>query len=483
MSRGWKQRSAVLVVLFAATAATFAQQAGGAALSDPAQVYYALQLKARLIAEDRVVINLASASTLLGSRLDSETATRVRDLVRRRDAEQVGAQRSELTLQLQAELKKLGEQIDAAMPEIIAADVPNDDGGDIFVYWKQPEAAKRVDVYRRHVTRDKGWHVVKSLEDVPAGPTSFEDKELLWPGHTFEYEVRYAVADGGEPKVLGRTPEVRAIGNLINTNRVSLFLVVIVLSAAVIYFIAVARRGGSLNIRKIAGLEAVDEAVGRATEMGRPIFFIPGIQDMNDIQTVAGLTILGRVARTAAERDATLEVPTARSLVMTAARETVHASFLDVGRPDGYDEKKIYYTTDEQFGYVAAVTGAMVREKPATCFYMGAFFAESLILAETANTTGSIQIAGTAMPAQLPFFVAACDYTLIGEEFFAASAYLSGEPQQLGSLKGQDMGKLFGLVLIVVGVLFATLSSLSGSEWFGAALDFVTHSILESADG
>ena len=63
------------------------------------------------------------------------------------------------------------------------------------------------------------------------------------------------------------------------------------------------------------------------------------------------------------------------------------------------------------------------------------------------------------MPTQLPFFVAACDFTLIGEEFFAASAYLSREPQQLGSLKGQDFGKLIGGLLLIVGCLIMTLSS------------------------
>ena len=73
-------------------------------------------------------------------------------------------------------------------------------------------------------------------------------------------------------------------------------------------------------------------------------------------------------------------------------------------------------------------------------FLRGLFYAESLILAETGNSVGAIQIAGTSEAAQLPFFVAACDYTLIGEELFAASAYLTGEPQQLGSLKGQDAG-------------------------------------------
>ena len=60
---------------------------------------------------------------------------------------------------------------------------------------------------------------------------------------------------------------------------------------------------------------------------------------------------------------------------------------------------------------------------------MGKFFAESLLFAETGNSIGAIQIAGTGSQTQIPFFVTACDYTLMGEEFFAASAYLSKEPE------------------------------------------------------
>ncbi len=233
-----------------------------------------------------------------------------------------------------------------------------------------------------------------------------------------------------------------------------------------------------LKIRTIPGLEAVDEAVGRATEMGRSVLFIPGIQDMNDIQTIAGLTILDRVATTAAEFDAKVEVPTSRALVMTTARETVQAAFLAAGRPDAYNEDLIYYVTDEQFGYVAYLSGMMVREEPAACFYMGSFFAESLILAETGNSIGAIQVAGTAQPAQLPFFVAACDYTLIGEEFFAASAYLSGDPEHLGSLKGQDVGKLMVGVFVIVGCTVATIAVVSGFPVVNAMLQLIKDFLL-----
>jgi hypothetical protein len=191
------------------------------------------------------------------------------------------------------------------------------------------------------------------------------------------------------------------------------------------------------------------------------VLYIAGTQDMDNVQTVTGLTILGSISRMIAEYETTLLMPTSRSLVMSTARETVKESYLAAGRPDAFREESIYYVSDEQWGFVAHVDGLMLRKRPATCFYLGAFFAESLILAETGNLIGAIQVAGTAQPTQLPFFVAACDYTLIGEELFAASAYLSQDEKMLGSLKGQDFGKLLSMVFVLLGALFATLGVLT----------------------
>jgi hypothetical protein len=172
------------------------------------------------------------------------------------------------------------------------------------------------------------------------------------------------------------------------------------------------------------------------------------------------------VAQLTAEYDTWIEVPVCKSLVMITARETVKESYAKAGRPDAFNEDQVHYLTDDQFGYAAAIDGMFVREKPAAVFYMGAFFAESLIMAETGNSIGAIQIAGTGQPAQLPFFVAACDYTLIGEELFAASAYLSKEPKLLGSLKGQDMGKAVILVAIILGLLLESFNLFKLSNLF-----------------
>lgn len=300
------------------------------------------------------------------------------------------------------------------------------------------------------------------IGEVLAGVSSYQDEDVS-PDSSYTYFVA-SMADGDTvPSV--RTAPVTPDIEWLDFDKKFLFLIAFVISAAVIFFIETAKRR-KLFVRKIAGLEAVDDAIGRATEMGRPILFIPGINDMDDVQTLAALTILGRVARQIADYDTKIRMPVARSLVMTAARETIKASYQQAGHPDAYNDDMVNYVTDEQFGYVAAVDGIMVREKPATVFLLGAFFAESLILAETGNSVGAIQIAGTARPAQLPFFIAACDFTLIGEELFAASAYLSGEPKQLGSLKGQDVGKGIALVAILIGAGLATLYSFTDAETF-----------------
>ncbi len=241
------------------------------------------------------------------------------------------------------------------------------------------------------------------------------------------------------------------------TDRFNMLLVFMIVSGAILYYIYHATRGKKLFLRRITGVSAVEEAVGRATEMGRSVLFVPGIMDMDDVQTLAALNILGHVSYKAAQYDTVIKVPNTRALVMSTAQEVVKEGYLRAGRPDAYSSEQVFYITDEQFGFAAAVNGIIVREKPATIFMLGSFYAESLILAETGNSIGAIQIAGTAQPSQIPFFVAACDYTLIGEELFAASTYLSNEPKLMGSLRGQDFGKVCFFGLALLGIILEIL--------------------------
>uniref|UniRef100_A0A7V3RIE8 DUF6754 domain-containing protein n=1 Tax=candidate division WOR-3 bacterium TaxID=2052148 RepID=A0A7V3RIE8_UNCW3 len=244
---------------------------------------------------------------------------------------------------------------------------------------------------------------------------------------------------------------------LFNTARLNVLIALIVYGALLLWFIYHARKGKQLFIRKISGLEALDEAVGRATEMGKPVLYVPGLASIDVISTIASMNILSQVAKKTAEYNTTLLVPNRDPVVYTVAREVVKEAYTDAGRPDAFNSDSVYFLTQDQFGYTSAVCGTMVRDKPATNLFIGYFWAESLVLAETGATTGAIQIAGTDSIFQLPFFIVACDYTLIGEELYAASAYLSREPLLLGSIKGQDWGKMIILGLLLLSSFLSLL--------------------------
>ena len=255
------------------------------------------------------------------------------------------------------------------------------------------------------------------------------------------------------------SPGVVANTNMWNWAKWNTLLIVILYMIAIFWFINRARKGAKLFVRRIAGLDHMEEAIGRATEMGKPILFVPGIGSMADVATIAAMNILGQVSRKVAEYDSRIIVPNKDPIVMTVAQEVTQEGFIDAGHPDKYNRDDVFFLTEDQFSFTAAVDGIMVRDKPATILFMGMFYAESLILAETGAGTGAIQIAGTDALHQLPFFITACDYTLIGEELYAASAYLSREPLLLGSLKGQDMTKAVIFAFLFVGVIMATFGN------------------------
>ena len=347
-----------------------------------------------------------------------------------------------------------------------AIDVPNDAGRRISLTWK----GSADDVPgSKVVTR---YYVDRAT--TPGGPWMRADSTLAGTLATTDQSVRrdtdyfYRIATvgpGGETPALSVTGPVRATSQWFNGTRMSVMVFTVLYFAFVLYFILSAQAGKKPFIRRIPGIDAIEEAIGRATEMGRPVLYVPGVTDIDDIQTVAALVILENVAKVTARYETPIRVPVTYPIPFTIAEEMVKSGYLNAGRADQYEPDSVRFISPEQFAYVAAVTGIMLRDKPAAHIFMGAFFAESLLLAETGFSTGAIQVAGTANVHQMPFFVVACDYTLLGEELFAASAYLSGEPKLVGSLKGADLIKVVIIVVVVVGCVLETIGIHGLTQW------------------
>jgi len=348
-----------------------------------------------------------------------------------------------------------------APTNLVAKDRPGDSGNAVLLTWKDPpglppDAMIQV---RRAVPPGYEW---TDVAQVKPGAERYEDTSAK-DGTVYRYEISLAVPEGtaaaGPPVV---SDPVASQDNWFRKERTNSFIASVLFLLILLVSISYAKSGKPIFIRRIPGLNAIDEAIGRATEIGKKVLYIPGIQSMDEIQTIASIAILGHVARSTARYGADLDVPNKDPLTFISAREAVRAAYMAEGRPDLFREEMVNYVTYDQFAYTATVSARMIREKPAAIFLIGYFFAESLILAETGQSTGAIQIAGQADPTQLPFFVATCDYTLIGEELYAASAYLSREPILLGSMRAQDIAKAIVILLGIAGIVLASL----GMSWF-----------------
>lgn len=241
-------------------------------------------------------------------------------------------------------------------------------------------------------------------------------------------------------------------------GRMTVLLFAVLILGAILH----ARHGGPVHVRRIAGLTAIDETVGRATEMGRPITFSLGLSQQLDIIALQSLAICLHVIRLAIRFGTRVIVTMRNATLYAVADEAISEAYNAAGRPESFQRGDVRFLSDRQFAYASAAMGTIIREKAASNYMFGEFFAEALILAEAGNQVGAIQVAGTPSTTQVPFFIASCDYTIIGEEYYGATAYLTREPTLCGSLMGQDRCKLLILGLIVIGVLGATGAALHG---------------------
>jgi hypothetical protein len=228
------------------------------------------------------------------------------------------------------------------------------------------------------------------------------------------------------------------------------------LAAAILASIIRTSRGKRPFIRRVPGVDAIEEVVGRAVELGRPILFSIGLGGI-DITTLQAITVVGHVTRLAARFRSRVIVPVRSALVIPVIEEVQKEAFSHEGQEESYDPDDVRYLSDEQFAYAAGVVGIMTRERVGANFFFGSFAAESLIMAESGQNLGAVQIAATPDQNQIPFFLATCDYTIIGEEYYATTALLSDDAVLRGSLVGQDYVKIALLVLIVLGFLMASL--------------------------
>jgi len=220
-------------------------------------------------------------------------------------------------------------------------------------------------------------------------------------------------------------------------------------------------------VRRIAGLDALEEAVGRATELDKPVYITPGgggLQDEGSVQTLAGLSIMEHTVRMCARYKAPFWISMRAAETYAVAEEMVRGALAQEGMLELYRDDTVEYYSSEQFAFAMGTLSRMERDGVAAAVLVGFFQAESLLLAEGSAQHGAITIGGCARTSQIPFFVVACDYVLIGEEMIIGGAYLSKDSSQLWAIWAQDGVKLAGVLFLLIGAILYSMGNPSFSN-------------------
>ena len=221
------------------------------------------------------------------------------------------------------------------------------------------------------------------------------------------------------------------------------------------------REGRKPILRPIPGYDALSEYVGQATESGRSLHVsmgTGGIGTGGTAETLAGLTVLEHIAAQAAVSGLKLIVSVSDPSLLPVAQDVLWNSYALHGYTEEYDPTCVRFISPDRVAYAAGVTDILDHAEVVANIMVGDFSDEFLLMSEIGARRGIGQLGGTTSPQILPLIYASVDHSLIGEEIFAAGAYLLNRTSHIASLAGQDWLRTAIIITIVVGVLARTLA-------------------------
>ncbi|MBM3291452.1 hypothetical protein FJY84_02110 [Candidatus Bathyarchaeota archaeon] len=217
-----------------------------------------------------------------------------------------------------------------------------------------------------------------------------------------------------------------------------------------------------VHIRRVPGLDAIDEAVGRCAEMGKPFVFSPGIASSFGYWTVAALSVMGHVAKLCVRSGTRFIVPLGGAdgvaIVREVAADIVKSAYTLEGRPEDFTMDDLPFLSGQQFAYAGGFVGILQRVRPGATILLGGM-AEAMSICEVSNAVGAITISAGSYISNLAVLACASDYILIGEEEPAAGAYLSDNPRQRYSIRVQDYSKWIIIAMVIIGIIFVNMGN------------------------
>lgn len=218
----------------------------------------------------------------------------------------------------------------------------------------------------------------------------------------------------------------------------------------------------AISRRALPGLDVIRQALARGAETGRAIHLSPGGGAIGTrsttVETVAGLLAAERVAAEAALNGAPILASSGDAVAHLALRGTLRQAYQQAGLGQDYDPTNVQLLAHQDpMAYVAGVTGLYARQKLEASQLLGSFGQEFMLAGEDGAQRGVPQFGGATTTTALPLIYLTTEGTLIGEEIYAAEAYLARSPAPLARLLTQDVLRTVVIVAIVVLMLLAAV--------------------------
>jgi hypothetical protein len=216
------------------------------------------------------------------------------------------------------------------------------------------------------------------------------------------------------------------------------------------------RRSGGRNLRDIPAFARLIRAIGLAVEDGNRLHLSLGRGEITGPRSAAGfigLSVLARIARTASVSDAPPVATVGEGALSILTQDTLASAYQEIGIGGLYDPSAGQMTGVTPFSYAAGALPVVRDEDVSANILVGSYGVEVALLLDAAERSGSFTLAGTdSVPGQAVLYAAAQE-PLVGEELYAAGAYLRAGAVHTASLKAQDVLRWLIILAILVGGL------------------------------
>lgn len=216
------------------------------------------------------------------------------------------------------------------------------------------------------------------------------------------------------------------------------------------------QQGGKPDLRPISAYDALRGMTARAIEMGRALHIslgIGGITSDATADSLAALSVLEYLADQSAAAGVSPIVTMSDPTLLPLAQDVIRRPYGSERERSARSSRNVRWIAPEPAAYAAGVMGVLGGESVDANVMIGNFGDEYLLMGEAANRRKIAQIGAASDPNVVPFVFATADETLMGEDMYAAGAYLSGNPWHVGSLLAQDFMRWVIVVIIIVLVV------------------------------